>query len=81
MEAVAAGVEAAADVGLVAGMTVAHACAPVHVAPSGVQGGNGPMAAPMTPRQHSMVPPMTPRQQALYVALHRAQVARTEVES
>ena len=72
--------EAAADAGLVAGMRVAHACAPVHVAPSGVQGGSPPMVPPMTPRQHSMVSPMTPRQQALYVALHRAQVARTEVE-
>ena len=80
MEAVAAGVEAAADVGLVAGMRVAHACAPVHAAPSGVQAGNRPVVPPMPPRQHSMVSPMTPRQQALYVALHRAQVARTEVE-
>ena len=33
---VAASVEAAADAGLVAGMRVAHACAPVHVAPGGV---------------------------------------------
>ena len=77
----AARVEAAADVGLVAGMRVAHACAPVHAAaPSGVQAGDRPVVPPMPPRQHSMVSPMTPRQQALYVALHRAQVARTEVE-
>ena len=70
----------AAGVELVAGMTVAHQCAPFHVIPYGVQ---------EDPVYHQPVNrsqwqggnrPTTPRQQALHVALQRAQVARTEIE-
>ena len=70
---------AAAGVELVAGMTVAQQRAPFH-APHGVQKGPVCQQPVYISQWQGGHRPMTPRQQALYVALQRAQGARTETE-
>ena len=62
-----------AGVEVVAGVAQQHA--PFHVVPHGVQD-----VVDNRPQLQGGNRPMTPRQQALYVALQRAQVARTEIE-
>jgi len=68
----------AAGVAVAAGVTVLQERAPFHVNPHGVQ--EVVANRPPWPQWPGGSRPMTPRQQALYVALQRAQAARTEIE-
>ena len=75
---VAAAPLVAAGVAVVAGVTVLQERAPFHVYPHGVR--EVVANRPQWPQWQGGSRPMTPRQQALYVALQRAQAARTEIE-